>query len=151
MLHCRNCTESSSCVRILVESYTIAAIMSNRSQIPQFTGADYTGWAFKVKYGLADKKLHRVVMDWDSLLRRCRPDIIMPLTPENELQLVARGIDVGVEKTTREQQISQQLPQLEKWDEDNLAAMSYIVKHLDPSELTHVTDCTIAAGMWEAL
>ena len=76
--------------------------MSDRSQIPQFTAADYTGWAFKVKYGLADKKLHRVVMDWDSLLRRCRPDIRMPLTPENELHLVARGIDVGVERMARE-------------------------------------------------
>ena len=29
--------------------------------------------------------------------------------------------------------------------------MSYIVKHLGPSELTHVTDCTTAAEMWEAL
>ena len=35
--------------------------------------------------------------------------------------------------------------------EENLAAMSYIVKHSGPSELTHVTDCTTAAGMWEAL
>ena len=81
--------------------------MSNRSQIPQFTGADYTGWAFKVKYGLADKKLHRLVMDWDSLLRRCRPDVILPLTLDNELQFAARGIDVDVERLVREQQISQ--------------------------------------------
>ena len=29
--------------------------------------------------------------------------------------------------------------------------MAYIVKHLGPSELTHVTDCTTPAGMWEAL
>ena len=93
-------------MRILVESYTIAAIMSDRSQIPQFTGADYTGWAFKVKYGLADKKLHRVVMNWDRLLRRCRPDVIMPLTLENELHLVARGIDLDDERLAREQQIS---------------------------------------------
>ena len=189
-------------MRILVKSYTTVTIMSDKSQIPQFTGADYTGWAFtvkygladkklhrvvmdwdsllrrcrpivilpltpenelqftgadytewafKVKYGLADKKLHRVVMDWDSLLRRCRPDVIFPLTPDNELQLTARGIDVDVERSTREQQISQQPPQLEKWDDENLAAMSYIVKHLGPSELTHITNCTTAAGMWEAL
>ena len=90
-------------------------------------------------------------MDWDNLLRRCRPDVILPLSPDNELQLAARGIDVDVERMVREQQISQQLLQLEKWDEDNLAAMSYIVKHLGPSELTHVTDCTTAAEMWEAL
>ena len=125
--------------------------MTDRSQIPQFTGADYTGWAFKIKYGLADKKLHRLVMDWDSLPRKCRPNVILPLTPDNELQFSARGIDVDVEILVRQQQISQQLLELEKWDEDNLAAMSYIVKHLGPSELTHVTDCTTAAGMWEAL
>ena len=107
--------------------------MSDSSQIPQFTGAVYTGWAFKVKYGLADKKLHCVVMDWDSMPRRCRPDVILPLTPDNELQFAARGIDVDVERLVREQQISQQLLQLEKWDEDNLTAMSYIVKHLGPS------------------
>ena len=29
--------------------------------------------------------------------------------------------------------------------------MAYIVKRLGPSELTHVTDCTRAAGMWEAV
>ena len=29
--------------------------------------------------------------------------------------------------------------------------MAYIVKHLGSSELTHVTDCTTVAGMWEAL
>ena len=80
--------------------------MSDKSQIPQFTGADYTGWAFKVKYELADKKLHRVVMDWDSLLRRRRPEVILPLTPDNELQFTTRGIDVDVERRTREQQIS---------------------------------------------
>ena len=72
-------------MRILGKSYTTVAIMSDKSQIPQFTGANYTGWAFKVKYGLADKKLHCVVMDWDSLLRRRRPHIVMPLTPDNEL------------------------------------------------------------------
>ena len=125
--------------------------MSDRSQIPQFTGADYTGWAFEVKYGLADKKLHRLVMDWDSMPRRCRPDVILPLTPDNELQFAARGIDVDVEILVTEHQISEQLLQLEKWDEDNLAAMFYILKHLGPSELTHVTDCTTAAGMWDAL
>ena len=84
--------------------------MSDKSQIPQFTGADYTRWAFKVKYGLADKKLHRVVMDWDSRLRRRRPDVILPLTPDNELQFTARGFDVDVERRAREHQISHQLP-----------------------------------------
>ena len=93
-------------MRILVKSYTTVAIMSDKSQIPQFTGADYTRWAFKVKYGLADKKLHQVVMDWDNLLRRCRSAVILPLTLDNELQLSARGIDVDVERRTKEQQIS---------------------------------------------
>ena len=80
--------------------------MSDKSKIPQFTGADYTGWAFKVRYGLADKKLHRVVMDWDSLLRRRRPAVILPLTPDNELQFTARGVDVDVERRIRAQEIS---------------------------------------------
>ena len=103
--------------------------MSDKSQIPQFTEADYTRWAFKVKYGLADKKRHRVVMDWDNLLRRRRPVVILPLTADEELQFTVRGIDIDVESKTREQQISQQLPQLETWDEENLAAIAYIVKH----------------------
>ena len=33
----------------------------------------------------------------------------------------------------------------------NIAAMAYIVKHLQTGELTHVRNCTIAAEMWEAL
>ena len=138
-------------MKILVNPTQLLPEMSDKSQIPQCTGTDYTGWAFKVKYGLADKKLHRVVMDWDSLLRRRRPEVILPLTPDNELQFTVRGIDVDVERRTREQQIFQQLPQHETWDEENLGAMAYIVKHLGPSELTHVTDCTTAPGMWEEL
>ena len=142
---------AESCVRILVNPTQLLPYMSDKSQIPQFSGAHYTGWAFKVKYGLTYKTLHRVVMNWDSLLRRRRPVVILPLTADEELQFTARGVDVDVERRTREQRISQQVPQLETWDEENLAAMAYIVKHLGPSELTHVMDCTTGAGMWEAL
>ena len=38
--------------------------MTEKSYIPVFTGADYKGWAFKVKFGVVDKELHDVVMDW---------------------------------------------------------------------------------------
>ena len=33
----------------------------------------------------------------------------------------------------------------------NIAALAYIVKHLQTGELTHVRNCEFAADMWDAL
>ena len=47
--------------------------MTENSYIPVFTGAHYKGWAFKVKFGLADKELRDVVMDWGESPRQAKP------------------------------------------------------------------------------
>ena len=53
--------------------------MSDKSNIPQFTGASYKSWAFKCEYGLVEKKLHCIVMEFDGLAREPRPTPAEPL------------------------------------------------------------------------
>ena len=62
--------------------------MSDKSMIPQFTGVDYRQWAFKVKFGLADKKLHNVVLQWGGVPGQGRLVIpsIMSQAEEDEIK-----------------------------------------------------------------
>ena len=54
--------------------------MAERSEIHQFNGAAYQGWAYKVKYGLIDKELHSVVFGSGDGARTPCPVLITPLT-----------------------------------------------------------------------
>ena len=69
--------------------------MSEKSLIPVFTGADYKGWAFKVKFGLADRESHDVVMDWDGIPKQSRPAVSEPLTQAEKEALRANDDDVN--------------------------------------------------------
>ena len=62
--------------------------MAERSEIHQFNGAAYQGWAYKVKYGLIDNDLHSVVFDFGNGARIPCPALITPLT-QADLALIA--------------------------------------------------------------
>ena len=80
--------------------------MTEKSYIPVFTGADYKGWAFKVKFGLADKELHDVVMDWGESPRQAKPVVLPPLT-QDELDALDAA-EVAQTVTARTQLIGRQ-------------------------------------------
>ena len=54
--------------------------MADKNNIPQLTGAAYQGWAFKVRFGLIEKELHRYVVDFKGRTIIPRPAVIEPLT-----------------------------------------------------------------------
>ena len=70
--------------------------MTEKSYIPVFTGADYKGWAFKIKFGLADKELHDIVMNWGKSPRQEEPAVFLSHT-QNELDRDRLGMEVGRE------------------------------------------------------
>ena len=54
--------------------------MADNNNIPHFIGAAYQGLAFKVRFGLIEKELHRYVVDFNGRTRIPRPAVIEPLT-----------------------------------------------------------------------
>ena len=102
--------------------------MTENSYIPVFTGGDYEGSAYKVKFGLADKELHDVVMDWGESLRQAKLVVLPPLT-QDELNALDAA-DVARTVTARTQLIGRQTLVREASSKKNIAAMAYIVKHL---------------------
>ena len=125
--------------------------MTDKSYIPVFTRADYKGWAFKVKFGLADKELHDIVMDWGESPRQAKPVVFPPLT-QDELDALDAA-DVARPVTARTQLIGPQTLVREAWSKKNIVVIAYIVKHLQTEELTHVRncDCTGYVGRFESL
>ena len=80
--------------------------MTEKSYIPVFTGAHYKGWAFKIKFGLADKELHDIIMDWGESPRQAKRVVLPPLT-QDELDALDAA-DVARTVTACTQLISRQ-------------------------------------------
>ena len=51
-----------------------------RLLIPLFNGAAYQEWAYKVHFGLVDKKLNTLVFDMPGRARNPCPGVITPIT-----------------------------------------------------------------------
>ena len=90
--------------------------MGDNSNIPQFTRAAYQSWAFKVRFGLYEKKYHSIVMAWKGTARVPRPDVISPLT-----QAALGGLADAVARTAamaaRRIAIDTREQEIEAWDE----------------------------------
>ena len=122
--------------------------MSEKINIPQFDGAAYQAWAFKVRFGLVEKEYHTVVMEMHGKAREPRPVVIEPRTQAALYDMVddgvriaavhARGVLIGIRE-----------PEIESWDRKDLLAQTYIVKYLGPTELMHVRRCRFAFEMWD--
>ena len=105
---------------------------NNKSTIPQFTGAAYQSWAYKLQFGLVEKDLHTVVCDFKGRTRKPCPAVIMRLT-QGELNLMidttrdASVLDRDVDIVVRDAEI-------ELWMERDLKAQAFIVRYLGALE-----------------
>ena len=117
----------------------------DRSTIPQFTGAAYQSWAYKVQFGLIEKEVHSVVFNFRGRARTPCPVVIEPLSHQALLTLDEDAIDQQkAEVKTREDEI-------DAWMTMDLKAQSFIVKYLGASEHTHTRSCQFAYEMWDSL
>ena len=124
--------------------------MTDRSTIPQFTGAAYQGWAYKVQYGLIEKELHSVVFAFRGRPRTPCPALI-PLLTQGEISAPNPPDARVAAARDNEREISVRNVAIENWLDLDLKAQSFIVKYLGASEHTHVRNCTYAWEMWAAL
>ena len=120
-----------------------------RSTIPIFNGAAYNHWAYRVQYGLIDKELHEVVFEFHGPRIPCPAPI--PLLTQAELDSLpvtvvvadairVNGLNVGAKET-----------KIKAWLKIDMKAQAYIVKHLGPSQQSHVRNCRYAHEMWDSL
>lgn len=123
--------------------------MAERSEIHQFNGAAYQGWAYKVKYGLIDKDLHTVVFGFGNGARTPCPALITPLT-QADLDLIAID-DVNRQMGDNDALVRESQRDYDAWIKMDMKAQAFIVKYLGPSEHTHTRHCTYAYQMWESL
>ena len=117
--------------------------------IPQFTGAAYQSWAFKLQFGLVEKDLHTVVCDFKGRARKPCPAVIGRLT-QGELLLLPAGVRTATEQD-RDADIDVRDAEIESWMDKDLKAQAFIVRYLGASEQTHVRNCDFAYQMWDAL
>lgn len=120
-----------------------------KNTIPQFSGSAYQSWAFKLVYGLQEKKLVSFVCEFKGRPRKACPALITPLSdPElNAIVLADRGVAI------RQKAIEIAACQLtiDEWMESDLDAQAFIVKYLGASEQIHVRNCDFAYQMWDSL
>ena len=125
--------------------------MADKNNIPQFTGATYQGWAFKVRFGLIEKELHRYVVDFKGRTRIPRPAVIEPLTQAAVDSLPGDAAPRRAAANTHQQNVDARNLLVDAWDAQDLKAQAYIVRFLGPSEQIHVRDCDYAYEMWNNL
>ena len=121
----------------------------NKYTIPQFTGAAYQSWAFRLQFGLVEKDLHTVVRDFKGWTRKPCPAVIERLTQGELLLLAATARNAS--QQDRDSDIIARNVEIEAWMDRDLKAQAFIVKYLGASEQTHVRNCDFAYQMWDAL
>ena len=121
----------------------------NKNTIPQFSGSAYQSWAFKLVYGLQEKKLVSFVCEFKGRPRRACPALITPLSdPElNAIVLADRGAAIR----QRAIEIAACQLTIDEWMESDLDAQAFIVRYLGSSEQIHVRNCDFAYQMWDSL
>ena len=91
-----------------------------KNMIPQFTGAAYQSWAFKLQFGLVEKDLHTVVCDFKGRVRKPCPAVIERLT-QGELQLLPAAVRTASSQD-RLTDIDVRDAEIETWMERDLKA-----------------------------
>ena len=92
-----------------------------RSTIPQFSGAAYQSWVYKVQFGLIEKEVHSVVFNYRGRARTPCPAVIEPLPRQALLTLDEDAIDqYEIDVKIREDEI-------DAWMAMDLKAQSFIV------------------------
>ena len=110
------------------------------SAIHQFTGADYAGWAYKVRYGLMEKDLYSCVFEFRGEARVPCPVLITLLT-QAKLDSYPRGTNMAeVQRDNNAAHRSSKIA-FDAWMLMDMKAQAFIVKYLGASEHTHTRHC----------
>ena len=122
---------------------------SSNKSIMQFTGAGYKDWRTKMEFGLSQKRLISTVQDW-----RGKPRFV-PLTPitlmaQGELSLIPAAYRPAARDARDESIIARDL-EIEKWEEQDMDAQSFLIQHIGVKQLSHVINCLTANEIWESL
>ena len=120
-----------------------------KNTIPQFSGSAYQSWAFKLVYGLQEKKLVSFVCEFKGRPRKACPALITPLSDPELNAIVLDDRDAAIKQRTIE--IAACRLTIDEWMESDLDAQAFIVKYLGASEQIHVRNCDFAYQMWDSL
>ena len=90
--------------------------MADKNNIPQFTGAAYQGWAFKARFSLIEKELHRYVVDFKGRTRIPRPAVIEPLTQAAVDSLPGDAVALRAAANTHQQNVDARNFLVDAWD-----------------------------------
>ena len=122
---------------------------SSSKSIMQFTGAGYKDWRTKMEYGLSQKRLISTVQAWRGKPRFVRPTPIT-LMAQGELATIP-VTDRPAARDARDASIIARDLGIEKWEEQDMDAQSFLIQHIGVKQLSHVRNCLTAHEMWEAL
>ena len=142
-------TQLDTNIVLVLKKTDLAEMADSKSMIPQFTGAAYQSWAFKLLFGLVEKELHTGVCDFKGRARKPCPAVIECLT-QGEFQLLLAAVRTASTQD-RLTDIDVRDAEIETWMDRDLKAQAFIVRYLGPSEQTHVRNCDYAFQMWDAL
>ena len=115
----------------------------------RFTGAGYKDWKTKMEYGLSQKRLISTVQAWRGKPRLVRPTPIT-LMAHGELSLIPVADRPAARDARGESIIARDL-EIDKWDEQDMNAQSFLIQHIGVKQLSHVRNCLSANEMWESL
>ena len=115
----------------------------------QFTGAGYKDWRTKMEFGLSQKRLISTVQAWRGKPRFVRPTPIT-LMAQGELSLIPAA-DRPAARDARDESIIARDLEIEKWEEQDMDAQSFLIQHIGVKQLSHVRNCLTANEMWESL
>ena len=96
--------------------------MDSKSNIPQFTGAAYNSWAYKIQYGLVEKRLISAVCDFKGRAMVACPVPITPLAQGVLALLPAPDRTIARDENIYE--TTKRNSEIEKWLEMDLDAQA---------------------------
>ena len=102
-----------------------------------------------MEYGLSQKRLISTVQAW-----RGKPRLVCPtpitLMTQGELSLIPVA-DRPAARDTRDESIIARDLEIEKWEEQDMDAQSFLIQHIGVKQLSNVKNCLTTYEMWESL
>ena len=100
-------------------------------------------------FGLFAKRLINTICEWRGKPRLAKPTPITLLV-QGELALILAA-DRPAARDARNDEIIARNIEIDKWDEQDGDAMSFIILHIGARQLSHVRNCDTAHDMWKSL
>ena len=102
-----------------------------------------------MEFGLSQKRLISTVQAWRGKPRFVRPTPIT-LMAQGELSLIPAA-DRPAARDSRDASIIARDLEIDKWEQQDVDAQSYLIQHIGVKQLSHVRNCLTANEMWESL